>query len=92
MRPHEGGAAPARTGTTPVEQPSATSDRSPRRVNHTTGTRIVSVTGTSHRWMRRNRKSRVTLSDVAVWTTFTILTAAVLLALCMILVVIWPTP
>jgi hypothetical protein len=42
--------------------------------------------------MRRNRKPRVTLSDVAVWTTFTILTAAVLLALCMILVVIWPTP
>jgi len=41
------------------------------------------------RWTRRRK---LTLSDVAVWVTFTIITAAVLLAGCMMLALIWPTP
>ena len=52
--------------------------------------RSVSVTGTSHRWTRRNHKPRVTLSDAIVWVAFTLLTAASLLALCMLLSIIWP--
>ena len=41
------------------------------------------------RWTRRRK---LTLSDVAVWVTFTIITAAVLLAWCMMLALIWPAP
>ena len=41
------------------------------------------------RWTRRRK---LTLSDVAVWVTFTIITAAVLLAGCMMLALIWPAP
>ena len=43
------------------------------------------------RWTRRGRPS-VTLSDVAAWTFFTLLTAAVLLAGCVMLTLIWPAP
>lgn len=46
-------------------------------------------TDPTRRWTRR---PRYTLSDVAVWVTFTILTAAVLLTGCMLLTIIWPAP
>ena len=39
------------------------------------------------RWTRRRK---LTLSDVAVWVTFTIITAAILLALCLLVTLAWP--
>jgi steroid 5-alpha reductase family enzyme len=41
----------------------------------------------TRRWTRR---PRYTLSDAAVWVTFTLLTAASLLAMCLLLTLIWP--
>lgn len=44
----------------------------------------------ARRWTRRKPRTSVTLSDVSVWLTFTILTAAVLLALCILLTLVMP--
>ena len=46
------------------------------------------MTRTSSRHWRH--KPHVTLSDVAVWALFTLLTAAVLLAMCVLLTLLWP--
>ena len=43
------------------------------------------------RWTGRPRRTTV-LSDVAVWTFYFLLTAAGLLALCVVLTLAWPTP
>jgi hypothetical protein len=43
----------------------------------------------TRRWTRRRK---FTLSDVAAWFAFTFLTAAILLALCVMLAILWPTP
>jgi len=43
----------------------------------------------ARRWKKR---PRVTLSDVAVWTLFTLATAVVLLAVCVLLILVWPSP
>jgi hypothetical protein len=57
--------------------------------DHTTGTRNVSVAGTPRRW---NRKPRTTsTSDIAAWALFTILTAASLLALSLLITIAWPS-
>lgn len=91
MRPYEGGAAPASTGTTPVESPQATVTKS-RGVLHSTPNRAKTpVPRTIRRWDRKPPR-RVTLSDIGVWVTFAILTAAVMLAGCMLLTIVWPTP
>lgn len=47
---------------------------------------------TDYRSTTSARAPRFTLSDVAVWATFTAVVAAAILAGCMLLVVIWPTP
>jgi hypothetical protein len=43
----------------------------------------------ARRW---RRKPCVTLSDVAAWLFFTLLTAAVLLTGCILLTLLWPAP
>jgi uncharacterized membrane protein YidH (DUF202 family) len=43
----------------------------------------------ARRWERRRR---VTLSDMAVWVLFALGTAVVLLAMCLLLVIVWPAP
>ena len=50
----------------------------------------VAALHTARRWW--NRKPRVTLSDAAVWTFYFLLTAVGLLALCVLLTLVWPTP
>jgi len=42
----------------------------------------------NRRWKKRRR---LTTEDVAVWVTFTVLTAAVLLAMCLLLTIAWPS-
>jgi uncharacterized membrane protein YidH (DUF202 family) len=56
-----------------------------------TGLRLISAESRpeARRWERRRK---VTLSDMAVWTLFALGTAVVLLAVCLLLVLIWPTP
>ena len=41
-------------------------------------------------YRRWTRYRKLTLSDAAAWLAFTLLTAASLLALCMLLSIIWP--
>jgi len=43
---------------------------------------------TRRRW---NRKPRATLSDAAVWTFYVLLTAAGLLAFCILATIVWPS-
>lgn len=54
-------------------------------VNHT-------ALRTNPRHRRWKRRRSVTLSDVGLWVTWFILTAAVLLALCLLVTLAWPTP
>lgn len=53
---------------------------------------IINVAGLHTARRRWNRKPRVTLSDAAVWTFYFLLTAVGLLALCVLLTILWPTP
>jgi hypothetical protein len=55
-----------------------------------TAARPVSRTSTRH-WTRRNRAPGTTiLTDAIAWLAFALITAAVLLALCMMLAILWP--
>ena len=64
---------------------------------HTTTARAFThghrlATAPQHRrWTGRPRRTTV-LSDVAVWTFYFLLTAAGLMALCVLLTLVWPTP
>ena len=85
MRPHEDGAAPARTGTTPVLVPSADSHE---------GSRLfyckppAPQSRHSRRWRGRPRFGAW---DLLVWTIWIALTALVLLSLCAVLILAWPS-
>lgn len=50
---------------------------------------MKSMTSAPRRW---TRKPSFTLSDIAVWLFFFLLTAAGLLALCVVLTLVWPKP
>jgi len=53
---------------------------------------IVNVLASRTTRRRWNRKPRFTLSDAAAWTFAVLLTAAGLLALCILATIVWPTP
>lgn len=55
-----------------------------------TALRNIPASRTHHR--RWTRKPRATLSDAAVWTFYVLLTAAGLMALCILATIVWPTP
>ena len=69
--------------------------QSRRTTEHTTTARAFThghrlATAPQHRrWTGRPRRTTV-LSDVAVWTFYFLLTAAGLLALCVVLTLVWP--
>ena len=46
-------------------------------------------TDPTQRWTRRRR---VSASDIGAWLVFALLTAAILLALCVLATIVWPTP
>ena len=50
--------------------------------------RIASPSRTPHR--RWRKRPRTTASDIAAYLLFTILTAGVVLALCLVLTIVWP--
>ena len=90
MRPHEGGADRAVTRPTPVLVPKAIREESPGRSYVTSGTPPRHTLRTNPRHRRWNRRPRMSASDVAVWLTWLLITAAVVLALCLLLVLLWP--
>jgi hypothetical protein len=47
-------------------------------------------TAQRRRWVRHQQRPRVTLADVSVWITWFIITAALLLAGCMLLTILLP--
>jgi len=61
-------------------------------VNSSTKTALRNIPASRTARRRWNRKPRFTLSDAAVWTFYFLLTAAGLIALCVLLAIVWPTP
>lgn len=54
--------------------------------------KLSTVSTGDRRGRRWNRRKTITLSDVAVWTFVTLITAVSLLALCIVMTLVWPTP
>lgn len=91
MRAPRGGAARASTRTTPVEQPSSPA-KNYTGVSHSTPETPVSCVQRRWKHHRAYRRPLVSLSEVAVWATWILLTAAVLLAASILLTLVWPSP
>lgn len=94
--PHKDGAALAGTRTTPETAP-GTPTKKPKAYAHLTPetpvcltSRLVrtSETASSRRWTRKP-SPRVTLSDAALWLFWLLITAASLIALCVVLTLAW---
>ena len=100
MRPQRGGVRPVSPGQTPmvVDHPRSPAKNYKSRLHCTLQTALcparrttsaqITVSTPSHR--RWTRHPRPTASDIAAYLLFTILTAGVVLALCLVLTIVWP--
>lgn len=91
MNPQKGGPGPAVTGPSPVEQPRTPYQGIQGRRDSTPRTPNPSVLGSPpHRWSRHPRPT-VLFWDVVAWALLIAGVAGILLTLCVLLTLAWPS-